>query len=139
MCAHAVRVAVGKIDGVQRVVVSLNEGYADITLAADNAITVQLVRDLVRKNGFTPREAHVRIRGTVTSRAGALTFEVLGGGESFRVVGNEDTLAELTASGGETVTVVGVVPEPSEGDPVATLRVTDVGGVEGEPAAATHR
>ena len=126
MCAHAVRVAVENIEGVEAAEVSLNEGYADITLAPDNTITVERIREVIRKNGFTPREAHVRARGTVVSHANSLAFDVSGSGESFRVTGSDATLAQLTALGGETVTVEGVITEPSERNTVPALQVTDV-------------
>ena len=51
------RVAVRKLDGVRSVTVSLNDGYADILLASQNTVTVERIREAIRRNGFTPREA----------------------------------------------------------------------------------
>ena len=59
------RVAVRKLDGVRSVTVSLNDGYADILLASQNTVTVERIREAIRRNGFSPREALVRVSGTV--------------------------------------------------------------------------
>jgi len=52
-----VRVAVRKLDGVRSVTVSLNDGYADILLTSQNTVTVERIREAIRRNGFSPREA----------------------------------------------------------------------------------
>ena len=106
--------------------VSLNEGYAEITLVPDNGVTVERVRQVIRKNGFTPREAHVRVRGTALSRGGTLVFDVSGSGESFRVTGTDGTLAQLSALTADLVTVDGVISEPSDEGAAPTLQVTDL-------------
>ena len=43
MCAHAVSVALEKIEGVELVKVSLNEGIADIKLKLGNKVTVEQI------------------------------------------------------------------------------------------------
>lgn len=108
------RVALQKIDGVTTVAVSLNEGYAEIALAPANAVTVEQVRETIRANGFTPREARVRVRGTVDQRGDALVLHAAGG--PFRLAGPEDILAGLAGvSGGSAVTVEGLVPATADG------------------------
>jgi copper chaperone CopZ len=47
-------VAVGKIDGVRDVKVSLNEGRATIQFAAANRVSIEQVRKAIRANGFAP-------------------------------------------------------------------------------------
>ena len=114
MCAHAVSVAVEQIPGVDSVRVSLNEGYADIHLAPENDVTVERVRETIRNNGFTPREARIRVRGTVTELDDAPALSVAGE-QRFRLVQDADApgrpgeLARMPA--GREVTVEGVVPE----------------------------
>lgn len=46
------RVAVQKLEGVEEVEVSLNEGYAEIALAPRSGVTVEGVRRVIRDNGF---------------------------------------------------------------------------------------
>lgn len=65
-CAHGVENGLEKLDGVQEATVSLNEGYAAVTLAPDNAITLEKIREVIRDNGFTPKEATVVVSGSLT-------------------------------------------------------------------------
>jgi copper chaperone CopZ len=65
-----VSVAVKKVNGVQDVKVSLNEGSADIKLKDGNKVGVEQIRDIIRKNGFTPKDAEVKVAGKVIERNG---------------------------------------------------------------------
>jgi hypothetical protein len=73
-----VRVATLKIDGVDTVTVSLQRAVADIRLRAGNRVTIDRILQMVRNNGFTPKEANVTAAGTVVERGGAPAFEVSG-------------------------------------------------------------
>lgn len=70
MCAHAVRVAIEKLDGVDTVIVSLNEGLATIRFKPKHQVTVEAVRAAIRDNGFTPKAAAVRLTGELTDYQG---------------------------------------------------------------------
>ena len=72
------RVASLKIDGVETVTVSLQRGVADIRLREGNHVTIDQIRQMVRRNGFTPREANVTVIGVPLERGGAPAFEVSG-------------------------------------------------------------
>ena len=72
------RVASLKIDGVETVTVSLQRGVADIRLREGNRVTIDQIRQMVRSNGFTPREANVTVIGVPLERGGAPAFEVSG-------------------------------------------------------------
>jgi copper chaperone CopZ len=122
-----VRVAVEKIPGVDSVRVSLNDGYADIHLAPENTVTVARVRETIRNNGFTPKEARIRVTGSVMQLDDAPALSVAGA-QRFRLVEHPDApewageLARLPV--GRAVTVEGVVPEAAPGAAVPlTLRV----------------
>lgn len=78
MCAHAVRVAVLKLPGVESVNVSLERAIAEIRLRAGNAVTLAQIRDLVRNNGFTPKDASVTVVGTLVERGGKPALDVTG-------------------------------------------------------------
>lgn len=64
-CAHGVEKGLEKLEGVKDVTVSLNDGYAAVTLAPDNSITLEKIQQVVRENGFTPKDATVVVSGTV--------------------------------------------------------------------------
>lgn len=72
------RVASLKIEGVETVTVSLQRGVADIRLREGNRVTIDQIQQMVRSNGFTPREANVTVIGVPLERGGAPAFEVSG-------------------------------------------------------------
>ena len=68
-CAYAVRGALKKFPGVESVDVSLNKGLATVKLKPGNTVRPQDFWEAVRKNGFTPKETRVLVRGEVTNFA----------------------------------------------------------------------
>jgi hypothetical protein len=67
-----------KIDGVDTVTVSLKRAVADIRLRPENRVTIDQIQEMVRKNGFTPREANVTVLGSPVERGGAPAFAISG-------------------------------------------------------------
>lgn len=63
MCAHAVRVAVEKLPGVEMAEVSLNEGFVDVRLDPENTLTLARLRTVIREQGFSPEAAVVVVKG----------------------------------------------------------------------------
>jgi cation transport ATPase len=78
ICAHGVRVAVQKVDGVEGVVLSLERAQADIRLRPDNRATLDDFRRIVKANGFEPKEARVTAVGAARASEGKIVFEVAG-------------------------------------------------------------
>jgi copper chaperone CopZ len=78
ICAHGVRVAIHKVDGVESVELSLERAEADIRLRQDNRVSLDQFRKVVKANGFEPRQATVTAVGTVREVGGKLAFEVSG-------------------------------------------------------------
>ncbi len=117
------RVAVKNIPGVDSVRVSLNQGYAEIAFAPENRVSVEQVRKAIRKNGFTPREARVRVRGRLARKESGIVLELPEG--ALRLMGPSELLARLGGAGGSAVVLEGVVSESVTGA-VAALRVTRI-------------
>jgi hypothetical protein len=111
-----VRVVVGKIEGVRSVKVSLKEGVATIQLAPDNRVTLSKIRDAIRANGFTAREAEVRVAGSLVQRGDTLTLVVPGTDDVFVLEdapGSRGTVAALRGLRlGAQVILAGRVPAP---------------------------
>jgi copper chaperone CopZ len=78
ICAHGVRVAVQKVDGVESVELSLERAQADIRLRKGNVVSLDRFRQIVKANGFEPKQATVTAVGSVREVGGNLTFEVSG-------------------------------------------------------------
>jgi copper chaperone CopZ len=64
-CAHGVERGLEKLEGVKDASVSLNEGYAALTLSPGNSVSLEKIRGIVRDNGFTPKGAEVVAIGTL--------------------------------------------------------------------------
>lgn len=113
MCAHAVRVAVQEIPGVESVDVSLNRGLAVIRLARENRVSVEQLRDAIRDNGFTPKGAEVRVAGKVVERDGRPALAIPGQEIPFLLADHPDgegkTEELLRVAGDGTVLVEGRV------------------------------
>ena len=77
------RVVVGKIEDVRSVTVSLKEGIATIQFAPANRVTLSKIRDAIRSNGFSAREAEVRVAGSLVQRGDTLTLVVPGTDDVF--------------------------------------------------------
>ena len=69
-----------KVDGVETVRVSLNDGLTILDLKAGNRVTVEKLRQIVKNNGFVSKEASVIARG---EPRGEQMFLVSGTGEQL--------------------------------------------------------
>lgn len=120
-------VALKKVEGVESVNVSLNEGLATIRLREGNKATVEQLRHVVRKNGFTPKESTVTVVGKVIERNGKPALEVNGPDVVLLLTGD---VAELSKRMGKRVVVSGVVPAPGNNEP-ETIEVKTISDREG--------
>ena len=68
-----------KLPGVESAEVSLDKASADIRLKADNRITMPQIRDVLKKNGYPTRDAHIEARGRIVDSSGTLLFDLLNG------------------------------------------------------------
>lgn len=64
-CAAGVEQGLGKLHGVTSVRVSLNEGKAVVALAPESRTTLAQIREVIRHNGFTPKDARATLVGRV--------------------------------------------------------------------------
>ena len=59
-----------KVDGIQTVRVSLNDGLTILDLKPGNAITLAKLRQIIKNNGFVSKEANVVARGAANGPRG---------------------------------------------------------------------
>jgi len=121
-----VSVAIKRIEGVQSVRVSLNDGWADVKLEQGNKVSIERLRGVVRDNGFTPKEARVKVKGRLVERAGRPALEVTGSGVVYALSATAGRgAADLGKDGfGKHVIAEGRVPESTKQDAApATLEV----------------
>jgi hypothetical protein len=73
-----VRVAVLKLDGVEGIDVSLKRGSAIVRLRPGNRVTLPQLRQIIKDNGFTSKDATVTAVGTVVGHGGKPALDVPG-------------------------------------------------------------
>ena len=81
------RVAMKKVDGVQTVRLSLNDGLTILDLKPGNAVTLAKLRQVIKNNGFVSKEAQIVARGSTSVDEGRPVFEVSGTSERLVLAG----------------------------------------------------
>jgi copper chaperone CopZ len=127
-CAFAVRGALQKLSGVEKVDVSLNKGLTTVTLKPGNTLRLRDVWEAVRKNGFTPKETKAVVRGEVIG--GAKTeLKVTGTNEAYGLLADSKAskaIDEVRRHAGKTVTVEGTLEPPKDAKAAVPLMVTGI-------------
>lgn len=109
-CAFAVRGAIKKIAGVETVDVSLNKGLATVKMKPGNKVALEQIWETVRKNGFTPKETNVVLRGELVQASGKLQVKVSGSNRSYDLIADPKApraLDEAKSLTGKAVTIEG--------------------------------
>lgn len=93
------RAAVRKLEGVESVDVSVEKASVDITLEADNKVTLPQLRRTIRSNGNETKDATIAGRGKIVGRAGKFVLDLLN--ESFLALSEKppdapSTIVEVT-------------------------------------------
>lgn len=115
-CSFAVRGAIKKLPGVESVDVSLNKGLATIKLKPGNTMKPEDFWETVRKNGFTPKETAVVVKGKI--ERGKLM--VAGTSQVF------DLTPQPAAPASGTVTIRGTLTPPRGSKASVPLQVRSI-------------
>ena len=129
MCAHAVRVSLKAVQGIDSVDVNLEKGFAAVKMKDGNTVKLKQVNDAIAKNGFTMKQSSAVVAGTV---------EVVNGKPALRVSGSNDVLqlvpesgaGDLAALAGKQVVVTGTLPEAAKGKTPDQLRYNSEVGAQ---------
>lgn len=116
-------VAVKKVQGVESVKVSLNEGRAMIVLKPGNSVRLEQIRKAVEEQGFTPKDAKVKAVGDLTGTSGKLRFKVSGSNEVFPVVESHPRQRNQAAP---NVLISGLIAAPPKGEQPGTIEIMEV-------------
>jgi copper chaperone CopZ len=112
-----VRVAVRKLEGVESVDVSLERGAATIALRPGNRITLPQLRQIIKNNGFTAKDATVTVIGTVVERGGKPALSVTGTDVVWLLAGSNaayaDAMQRVRAPQTAPVEAAGTVAAPA--------------------------
>ena len=119
-CAHGLTVAMKKLEGVESVDISLTRSSAEVRLRPGNRVTVDDLRRIVKRNGFTPKEAVVTTVAVPVRRNGRLALEVSGQPTVVAIATAGSTPAALesltqNAAKGVTLIVAGTLSQKADG------------------------
>jgi len=119
-----------KVNGVESVNVSLNEGKASIRFKPESRAQYADVRSGIEKNGFAVKDATLRARGRLQQVDGGWQFVISGSGETFNVTPedakNVDLARAMQQKAGQDVLLEGTVPTPEKNKPQTTFKVKAV-------------
>jgi|SRR5215471_3732465 hypothetical protein len=110
-----------KLPGVESVGVSLNDGKALVKLRPGNNVRLQEVLQKIRDKAFTPKSAHIIVRGQLMD--GRLRLEVIGTGEVFDLTASPPADAALKQNGNKAVDVEGTLTFAKDGKAAGPLEV----------------
>jgi hypothetical protein len=114
-----------KVPGVESATVSLNEGRAVLKLKPENTLTLGKVRESVRRNGFTPRDAQISaIAETVAGEP--LRLRITGTPDVYDVRATAAIEKLLRAVANRPMIVEGTVPFENDANSRMVLQVTSV-------------
>jgi copper chaperone CopZ len=126
VCAHAVRVAVKSVNGVDSVDVSLSKGMATISLRPGNTVQLKQLLAAITKNGFTTKQSKVIANGTVLADAGGLRLKISGSNESLALKGDAPLLDKAKGLIGKTVTATGTIGEVQKGKTAEEIQLNAI-------------
>lgn len=115
MCAHAVRVSLKSVPGVDSVAVSLEKGLASVKMKPGNSTTLKQLNDAITKNGFTMKQSTATIAGKLAVANGKTFLQVSGSNQTLELVPDSTAPPAATSFDGESVVVEGTMPEAAKG------------------------
>ena len=126
MCAHAVRVSLKSVSGVDSVDVSLAKGLASVKMKPGNAATLKQLQNAITKNGFTMKDSSANVAGTIVMGNGKAQLRVSGSNEMLTLVPEAQSEGDATALNGKSVLVEGTIPEATKGKLPDSLRYRSI-------------
>lgn len=111
-CAYGLERGLMKMEGLESVKVSLNDGKAYLKLSTNNELTLQKIQEEVKNNGFSARNAEVTLKGALLKDEDE--WEIRVSGEIFKV--STDTAEDIkTKLRPGNIHVKGLVKDEEDG------------------------
>ena len=126
MCAHAVRVSLKSVSGVDAVDVSLDKGLASVKMKPGNAATFRQLKEAITKNGFTMQPSNVSVAGKIVMTNGQPQLQVSGSDDVVKLIPDSPQTADVSALAGKTVLVEGTLDEAGKGKAPDTVRYRSI-------------
>ena len=116
-CAYGIEKGLKRLPGIESVKVSLNEGYAEVTATQGASVSLAQIREVIRDNGFTPKDVHVVLEGMLQLTppqlvAGVITYPLVLTGKTDIAHGQRVKLTGVIAADATQVQVEEIEPLP---------------------------
>ncbi|MDT0691347.1 heavy metal-associated domain-containing protein [Salegentibacter sp. F188] len=111
-CAYGLERGLKKMDGIEKVRVSLNDGKAYLDLTANNNLSLKQIQEEVKVNGFSAKNAEVVLEGQLIKEDNALKIKVKN--EEYYLTSNTGQSVINSLQPG-TVKVRGIVQDEEDG------------------------
>ena len=124
-CAYGLERGLKKMDGLQNVRVSLNDGKAYLELSENNSLSLRQIQEEVKKNGFSAKNAEVVIEGKLINKNGGFVLET--GTETYSI--NKETSENLVSKlKPGKVKIKGIVQDEADDNLSGTwkIRLTEI-------------
>jgi copper chaperone CopZ len=124
-CAYGLERGLKKMDGLESVTVSLNDGKAYLKLASDNELTLQKIQKEVKNNGFSAKNAEVTLKGELLKEGNEWIIKV--NGETFNV--SDDTTSDILSKlNPGNIQLKGLVKDEEDGELTGkwTIKILEV-------------
>jgi len=122
VCAHAVRVSLKSVAGVDTVTVSLERGLAAVTLKPGNNATLKQLSDAIAKNGFSMKQSEAFVEGTLIQNNGKNAVQISGSKDLLELVPDASAQPFPKDLIGKSVEVNGIIPEAPKGKTPDTIK-----------------
>ncbi|WP_300440234.1 heavy metal-associated domain-containing protein [Christiangramia sp.] len=110
-CAYGLERGLKKMDGLESVKVSLNDGKAYLELAKNNNLSLRQIQEEVKKNGFSAKKAEIAINGKLVEQDG--TYIIQTGKENFAIADETSNSLRSRLKPG-VLTVKGIVQDEED-------------------------
>lgn len=122
-CAYGMEKNIGKLQGVAKVDVRIEQGLAVIDFTPDARTTLAEIHDVVLHGGLTPEKVTVTVQGVVEQHGDALVLTD-GSSEHYALVGLSAAQAASLRPGARAQ--VHGEASLASGDPAVTIKVQDL-------------
>jgi copper chaperone CopZ len=130
VCAHAVRVSLKSVSGVDSVDVSLAKGIAVVKMKPGNNATLKQLQGAITKNGFTMKNSAAAVAGTIVVGNGKTQLQISGTNEVLILLPESQASGDAASLGGKSVLVEGVIPEAAKGKIPDSIRYRSIKEVQ---------
>lgn len=119
-CAYGLERGLNKMDGTEKVRVSLNDGKAYLDLTANNNLNLKQIQEEVKRNGFSAKKAEVILEGQFLKEDNFLKIRV--NDENFYLTSStENSILKALKPG--KVKVRGIVQDEEDGEVTNKWRI----------------